>query len=155
MASYCAGWPSGSGAAVAGQAGGAPGLGLADEPEGVLLVERGNVPEEGVKAQHQLAPLLLASRCSMGWRRASGNWAGQALRGLSSQWSGRLHHIGQGDQPLTTRGRYPGGRTGAPGWRSEMALSAVDDMNHGTLSLLSNCRRARILQIQRWQTKFH
>lgn len=115
-----------------GQAGGALlGLGLqADEPEGVLLVGEGNVPEEGVKAQHQLAPLAagqpLLDRLAQGVRQLGR----PGTAGLVEPVERRLHHIGQGDQPLTTgiqaekQGRLAGGRKMAErGRRHELTLS--------------------------------
>ena len=103
MGRTAAGWPSGSGAAVAAQVGRTlPRLGLqAMSHKASCSRERETCHSRESKRSRSLPPLPLARRCSMGWRRASGNWAGQALRGSSASGAG-LHHIGQGDQPLTT-----------------------------------------------------
>ena len=107
------------------------GLGLeADEPEGVLLAGEGDVPLLGGEAQQELAPLAAGEPLLDGLAQGVRQLGRPGTAGLIEPVKRRLHHIGQGNQPLTTgiqakeqRGLAGGRKMTERGRRHERTLS--------------------------------
>ena len=107
------------------------GLGLqADEPEGVLFMGEGDMPLLGGKAQQQLAPLAAGQPLLYGLAQGIRQLSRPGAAGLIEPVERGLHHIGQGDQPLTTgiQAKEQGGLAGCRemaerGRRHELTLS--------------------------------